>query len=30
MIAKELPHVKWSDKCPPIAPFYSYAAAEKA
>lgn len=29
MMATQLPHVKWSDKRPPTAAFYSYAIAEK-
>jgi hypothetical protein len=29
MVAAQLPHLKWTPECPPIASFYSYATAEK-
>ena len=29
MVEQMLPHLQWSDKVPPIASFYSYAAVEK-
>ncbi|KXZ54443.1 hypothetical protein GPECTOR_5g95 [Gonium pectorale] len=29
MVGRMLPHLPWSDRRPPIASFYSYAAAEK-
>ena len=29
MVASQLPHLKWDDKVPPIASFYSFASVYK-